>query len=278
MGAASLGCGVANEHSGAENPSKNQFVAHSKNRDSVKVKASARLDELSAGAAREGTDYMRAIVRAAVALSALALSFTAVQAQRYDGSAIIKFGVFGQGTRLDTRETQPVVASGSQDGFTGGFSGGIDFHLPHHLLLGVELDGSFGDARGFVNGTDYGFDYMLNMRGRLGVYVRPDLMIYATSGVSWLGFEAQQQGVGALKAVETVTGWTVGAGVEYEWHHVIVFGEYFHGWYGSREFNLANVRHEAEIDADVFRVGLKFKVGHDHHHDIGRVYDPKPLK
>ena len=221
---------------------------------------------------------MPIFARTGFALLLLAATFVPASAQRYDGSAIIKFGVFGQHTGMHVQETQPLSASGTQDsGYTGGFSSGIDFNISSRFMIGVEVDGSFGDARGLVNGTDYGFDYLFNLRGRVGAYLRPDLLVYATSGVSWLGFEAQQPGVG-IKAAETTAGYIVGGGVEFDWGPAILFGEYSRGFYGSREFNLAAVRHEAEFDVDIIRVGVKFKIGHDHDHASGREYDPRPLK
>jgi opacity protein-like surface antigen len=158
----------------------------------------------------------------------------------------------------------------------GGVSAGMDIQLPYNWLIGAEIDGSFGDSRGFVGVTDYGFDYMLNARGRIGFFARPELLVYATAGMSWIGFEAQQ-GPG-LKSSETVAGWNAGVGIEYQWDHVILFGEYFHAGFASHDFVLSGAR-SVDIDADVFRLGLKFKVGHDHSHpNWGRHYEPEPLK
>lgn len=220
---------------------------------------------------------MRALFRAGVAACALVAGSLPAAAQNYDGTAIIKFGAFGQYGSIGVSETAPAAASSTRDDFQGGLSAGMDFRLPYRLLLGVEIDASMGDSRNFVAGTDYGLDYIFNARGRFGFYVHPDWLLYAAAGVSWLGFEAQQQGVGDFKASETVGGWTVGAGIEYEWHHVLLFGEYLHAEYGARPFTLGIVRHEADLDADIFRLGIKFKVGHDHHH-WGRYYEPSPLK
>lgn len=226
---------------------------------------------------------MRAIARTVVGAVALAVSAgtTPAAAQNYDGGAIIKFGVFWQATQLRIAQELNGVGfgSGTQEGWLhGGLSAGIDWRLTRNWLAGVEIDGSFGDARGRINGIDYGLDYQFNIRGRLGYYTRPDLMIYGVTGLSYLGFEAQNSGVGRFKAAETVNGWNLGAGVEYEWHHVLLFGEYSHTFYDTREFSLGNSRYRADADADVFRLGVKFKVGHDHAHWIGRHYDPPPIK
>ena len=195
-------------------------------------------------------------------------------AQRYDGSGLVKFGVFGQGTFLNVDQSSPAVASSEPSGFAGGVSAGYDFRLYDRWLLGVEIDGSFGDARARAGLTDYGFDYLMTARGRLGVYVRPDWLLYGTAGVGYLGVEAQRPGLGN-KAAETMTGYVVGAGTEFDWHHVILFGEYLYGDFGERNFTLTgssglvptSVRHDASIDAHLVRLGIKFKVGHDYAHD-----------
>lgn len=198
----------------------------------------------------------------------------AAEAQRYDGSGVVKFGVFGQGTFLNVDQTLPVVASSEPSGFAGGVSAGYDFRLYDRWLLGVEIDGSFGDARARAGLTDYGFDYLLTARGRLGAYVRPGWLLYGTAGVGFLGIEAQRPGLG-LKADDTLTGYVVGAGTEIDWHHVILFGEYLYGDFGDRQFSIndntgffpATLRHDASFDAHLVRLGIKFKVGHDYSHD-----------
>lgn len=254
---------------------------------------------------------MRATVRAAAAILALAFGAAAgpAGAQSYDGNTIIKFGVFQQSMLLHMQDrlrvdgpvpfVQPADLTDSATVGTvlaGGLSIGIDFHLPYGLLAGFELDGSLGDAR--INNlhgarapifpTDYGFDYLLNLRGRLGYYTRPDLLIYGTAGYSYVGWEAHGKSTGSAKVAETVPGFILGVGLEYEWHHVLLFAEYSHGWYDSRAYTLrfqtptvpplpVNERHIADGEVDTIRLGIKFKVGHDHH-GWGRWYDPKPLK
>ncbi|HEX4893494.1 MAG TPA: outer membrane beta-barrel protein [Hyphomicrobiaceae bacterium] len=218
---------------------------------------------------------MRSLLRASAALLLLIAGSAPSLAQNYDGGAVLKFGVFGQTGPF--KFSEPAVGSSSRSDIMGGVSAGMDIQLPYNWMIGAEIDGSFGDSRGFVGPTDYGFDYMLNARGRVGYFAHPDLLVYATAGISWLGFEAQQGP--AIKTSETVGGWNVGVGVEYQWHHVILFGEYFHAGFASHDFTLNGGAHTVDIDADVFRLGLKFKVGHDHTHpNWGRHYEPEPLK
>ncbi len=209
--------------------------------------------------------------RAAVALAVLGAVATGATAQNFDGSGLLKFGVFGQGTFLDFGIARPMAGSAEPSGLSGGVSLGYDLVAKGHWLVGLEFDGSFGDAQATGQGTSYGFDYLSTLRARFGFFARPDWLVYGTAGIGWLGFEAQQPGVSS-KSMETVTGFVGGVGTEVAWSHVILFGEYLYGGFGSREFTLNNVRHEVDADAHIFRLGIKFKVGHDYAHDLDRGY------
>ncbi|MDX2154882.1 MAG: outer membrane beta-barrel protein [Hyphomicrobiaceae bacterium] len=211
-----------------------------------------------------------AFKRAAAAIVALGLAAGSAGAQSFDGTGVVKFGVFGQGNWLDVDISKPALFSVSPSGFGGGVSAGYDLVSKGRWLLGGEIDGSFGDAREKAFGIDYGFDYMLSLRARFGVFPRPDWLIYGTAGVGWLGTETQ---VGpGLKNMETVFGFVGGAGTEIDWHHVILFGEYLYGAFEDRSFTLAGVRHNYDPDAHIVRIGVKFKVGHDYEHEIDKGY------
>lgn len=212
------------------------------------------------------------VMRAAACCLALAMGMGSAGAQNFDGTGVVKFGVFGQGTWVDVGVTQPFIASASPSGFAGGVSAGYDWVSKGNWLAGIEVDGSFGDARGKAGTLDFGFDYQLNLRGRLGFYPRRDWLLYGTGGVGYLGIEAQNPGVGQ-KSANTLTGYVVGGGTEVDWNHVILFSEYLYGDFGDRNFNLSNVRFEATgVQTHLFRLGVKFKVGHDYVDDIDPVY------
>lgn len=208
---------------------------------------------------------------AAAALLLAMTGLTTASAQNYDGSGLVKFGVFGQGTFLELDERLPAIASGSPSGFSGGVSVGYDLTLHRNLLLGVEVDGSFGDVGDTPFLTDYGMDYLFTVRGRLGFYARPGWLIYGTAGVGFLGMEAQRPGIGN-KASETFTGFVGGIGTEVDWNHVILFSEYLYGNFDG-DFSvpqgtlLPPIDHKVDIDSHLVRVGVKFKVGHDYAHD-----------
>lgn len=195
-------------------------------------------------------------------------------AQRYDGGGLLKFGVFGQGTFLDLAIQQPGSGSASPGGLGVGVSFGYDIRTGSGFLYGIEADGSFGDARSTALGTGYGFDYLATLRGRAGFYTRPDLLIYGTAGVAFLGFEAQPTN-GGSKAYETLTGYTVGVGAEWDLAHTLLFAEYLYAGFGDRQFNVDAVRHDVDADAHLLRFGIKFKTGHDFEHGVSRgSYDP----
>jgi len=214
----------------------------------------------------------RFLKTAGAALLFVATGAVAASAQNYDGSGLVKFGVFGQGTFLDVDQSLPAIASGTASGVTGGVSAGYDLTFYRSLLIGIEVDGGFGDAREPIGFTDYGYDYLFTVRGRLGVYAHPGWLIYGTAGVGFLGFEAQQPGVG-LKSAQTATGFVGGIGTEFDWSpHFLVFSEYLYGNFGEATFDVPQVvgaaqPHRADLDAHMVRVGIKFKVGHDYAHD-----------
>ena len=217
---------------------------------------------------------------ASVALLLLVASGASpAQAQRYDGGGVLKFGVFGQGTFQNFDVIQPLSGSATANGLTAGLSFGFDVHYPGGWLLGLEVDGSFGDARGSTQGINFGFDYLATLRGRFGVYTRPDLLLYGTAGLAFLGVEVQDVG-STDKAAETLTGLTIGVGAEYDWHHVLLFSEYLYTGYGARSFSINDIRHQIEPDAHLLRFGIKFKTGHDYDHGVPRGHGDRyePLK
>ena len=218
------------------------------------------------------------LIALALTMSALSMSALtgAANAQNYDGDLLLRFGAFGQANILNYGITLPANGSASAGGVSGGLSVGIDYAPSPYYIMGIEMDASMGDARGnfnnAVNNVSYGLDYLFMLRGRFGVRPTHDWLIYGTAGLAFLGFEAQDH-VSGLKAMETVTGLTIGIGAEYAWHHVVLFGEYDYAAFGERSFTINGVRNTTDADTHMLRLGIKFNVGHDHH-SYGSFYDP----
>jgi opacity protein-like surface antigen len=218
------------------------------------------------------------LARAAVAfaLGAIVIGHTPAAAQNYDGSGLLRVGAFAQGMWIDSgfavTTVGPPVTTTTGTGSLEGFGGGISFGYDHrfgNFVLGVEADASFDNASKVIQTVDVGIDYFATFRGRLGFNVRPGLLIYATGGLALLGAEGKINISGTnFKTAKTFTGGTYGAGIEVDWSHLTFFVEYLHASFGSENFVFTTGENAIiDGDADVVRVGLKFKYGHDHSHD-----------
>ncbi len=214
------------------------------------------------------------------------------RAQNYDGAGLLRFGVFGQIAPTEFDVQRPLAARGSatETGGGAGASFGYDWMFQSGWILGIESDIAFDTLQVQRAGREFRVDYLSTTRARLGAYARPDLLLYATAGVGFLGtgFEGLRSPVTGVRGREdqTLVGWTAGAGAEFEWHGITFFGEYLFGDYGrlsARESTdvfvtdeLGNVttvtqllRGEADVTQHAFRLGVKFIIGHDFRADEG---------
>ena len=124
---------------------------------------------------------------------------------------------------------------------------------------------------------DHKLDWFATVRGRLGVTVTPDALIYATGGLAFGGIWHVGTIFNSTAAVAplfdvsqtTKMGWTVGAGVEAHlagnWTGKI---EYLHLDFGSASFAAADPLNatpialglNARITGDILRLGLNYKL------------------
>lgn len=239
---------------------------------------------------------IRHVIRALAGVLFLASAGMAhkAEAQNWDGSGTIRFGVFLQNSFIDydIRQTPPAGLgapfrqSASPNGFGVGISSGYDLRLGS-FVIGAEADVSFDDGRDKANGTveQYGIDYFATLRGRLGFLIHPNLLGYATVGYAALGAEYKRNGfagaaggTGGAKKYATLGGLVYGGGVEWDMGWGTSFIEYLHTDVGDWDFTAFATNNSVALDgsSDVVRLGLKFKVGHDHSHDVYR--RPEPLK
>lgn len=222
----------------------------------------------------------RTLASAAIALVCVALGqgATPAWAQNYDGSGVVRFGVFGQGTWVgaDVRETALVVppppgecldCSGSTNisGLGLGFSAGLDWRLHGNWMWGLEADWVYVGSSSIYGANRYTVDWTASARGRLGYHVHPGWLIYGTTGIAALGIEADAPAV--RDTATTRFGWTIGLGTEVDWHHVTLFGEYLYADLDSWRYDTGTTRYNVDTDNHLLRFGVKFKVGHHHYHD-----------
>lgn len=186
-------------------------------------------------------------------------------AQNYDGPGLLRFGIYGQGTWLDA--TTSITANGvgtdsSLDKAGFGASFGYDWRSAR-ILIGAEADvTTINDSYDFAGGS-IAADYVSTFRGRLGFFVHPGLVLYGTGGFALMN-AAYEPNNGAKEA-NSLSGWTAGGGVEYDWSGVVFFAEYLHMDFGQEKVTASPAAPAyTDVTADVARLGVKFKIGFDY--------------
>lgn len=242
-----------------------------------------------------GTILSKALAALSVAVGVTIALAAPVAAQNRDGSVMARFGVFGQGqytnidgTVIPITPPGPTFSNNVSTNFYGlGLSGGLDWHT-RGIVLGIEGDFSANGGSVGIGPAKYMSAYLATVRGRAGVKLMPDLLVYGTAGLGMLATDIRVDTTGA-KSQKTLPGFIYGAGLEREWKNVIFFGEYLRSDFGRNSTRVdqigtfgttASTGFDTGYDANVFRLGMKFKVGHDHSHDeISRDRDHHdPLK
>jgi outer membrane immunogenic protein len=190
-------------------------------------------------------------------------------AQNYEGPILLRFGAFGQGSWDTFKVTDSTPASGTAhaDGGAGGIVAGIDYRFANGVLIGAETDLAIGSIGGSFDGTNFDVDLWWTVRGRLGFHVRPDILVYGTAGAAFASVSAHNPNpfiIPTNREEITQPGWTAGGGVEWDlFHSTTLFAEYLHMGFHDWNFAPGIEAFHANLDADVFRVGVKFKVGYD---------------
>lgn len=95
------------------------------------------------------------------------------------------------------------------DGFIGGATLGYNFQRGQ-VVWGIETDFSYADIGGRDAGTSADVDWLWTLRGRVGLDMN-GWMPYFTGGLAVADLTAND---GTGSRGDTVTGWTVGGGVE----------------------------------------------------------------
>src|SRR5262245_42928099 len=114
----------------------------------------------------------------------------------------------------------PFTAEADQDGSGGVVGGHVGCNLQTgYWVWGLEGDGEWASISGDDNGAggdtnEFHSRWMASVRGRLGVSVDRTLF-YATGGVAFLGARSNVTNAPTESQSDTLTGWTVGAGIEH---------------------------------------------------------------
>jgi len=221
--------------------------------------------------------FLRGIARSAlVAAGLLAVCASGAPAQNYDGNHQVRFGTYLLGGRASgdatiTHGGSTFDAAHSHGIFGLGVSGGLEWIRRGAWSWGVEVDGAalWGNASvphtaGPAATTEISYDYLATVRGRAGLYLHRDFLWYGTVGVGFLGTEAK---TGANKVSSTQSGLVAGTGFEYDTGGALIFAEYLYAGFGEIDASTATTNYVYDANLHTFRVGVKFKVGHDWYHD-----------
>lgn len=138
-------------------------------------------------------------------------------------------GSYGFGGRAAT-----AAGRATTDGFTGGGFAGVQGQTGN-FVYGVEADVNYSGVDGTVGGTTVRNRYDGSLRGRAGVAVGDQLMVYGTAGAAMARTRVTDA---AGRDTGNMTGWTAGAGIEANvTQEVFARGEYRYTDYGSRTFD-----------------------------------------
>lgn len=205
-------------------------------------------------------------------------------AQNYDGSGVFRFGGYLQGAlmsqdieRTPAGTTTTTTGSADFEALGLGIAVGFDQRFGS-VVLGFESDITFDSGSGKFSPDEFNADYYLTVRGRLGVMLTKNWLLYGTAGWALLapefkGVGSTTSGTGATtlnKEYTYLSGWTAGGGLEYDYGPMVLFGEYLYTQYSNWDFasRISGTQYSMDSSASLIRGGVKFKVGHDYGLDL----------
>lgn len=189
------------------------------------------------------------------------------------------------------------TGSSSDRSFSGGVKAGYDWRQGHTVFGGVvdfgsldlDLDRTSTSAYAaaapgvpFRTTTALDTDWLLTARARLGWAVAPDLLVYATGGLAvtkihtTLHFSDDNgrfRGSGSGSNSETKTGWTIGAGAEWQLaRNWSLQAEYLYADFGSVSTSAgvltpafpaatSTLTTTTDLDVQTVRIGINYYFG-----------------
>ncbi|MGP0090774.1 MAG: outer membrane protein [Xanthobacteraceae bacterium] len=184
--------------------------------------------------------------------------------------------VGGASSRIATSDvttTPPTDTGTSYDpGVVGGGQVGCDVQAGR-WVIGVEGEFGAGNIGGSAINGATGFSIESKIRwlatatGRLGFLFAPGTLLYARGGGAWSrdSLEIDIPPPPLSTAIDSRSGWTVGAGIEQRfWANVSGFVEFNYADFGSRTVQFSPVfPHSIDENIQEVLVGLNFRFGGD---------------
>ena len=227
---------------------------------------------------------------AAVAAAALFSVSAPALAQNWEAAHQLRAGMFVQGGHTtfngndgfasDSRTTGATgfgVTAGAEMLRAGGWTFGLEGDLGQTGATKTSLANLGANAKNNVAGVQYAADYFGSLRGRVGLEVVKNWVLYGTGGIGFRGVSITD-GLGD-KNERTLYGGVYGGGSE--WHigqSTILFAEYLHNDYHNGQIPLqtqgntfppstTTTNYQISGHSDAFRIGAKFKLGFDNYTD-----------
>ena len=164
-------------------------------------------------------------------------------------------------------------ANPDADDWLGGVYGGFNYQMPNNVVFGGDVDFAWTGADSFEpwavigdgSGANFELDWEGAVRARLG-YAWDRFMPYIAGGVAFGRVTVESiDPAGALLASshDTLTGWTIGGGMEYAFTDNLLFrAEYRYTDFGEGDFDLTPdgfIQGTSDLTTNDVRFGLAYK-------------------
>jgi hypothetical protein len=202
-----------------------------------------------------------------VVLASASATSPSALAQNVDGNHQVRFGVFGAiGPTTGTAALDTTTENYSIFSYGIGVSAGLEWVRRTDYSWGVEVDTTALGGNNTAAINEISPNLLTTVRLRGGRHIRPDLFWYGTIGAGFLSSETKY--VVGTKVFQTRTGLVLGTGLEWDFRGALVTAEYLWGDFGTFNATPTGLApHRYDADMHVFRLGLKFRVAHDHYDD-----------
>lgn len=174
----------------------------------------------------------------------------------------------------DAEMSDPLFGDTSQpdaDDWLGGIYGGFNYQMTNNVVLGGELDFAWTGADAFApwepslaGGTNIELDWEGALRGRLG-YAVDRFLPYIAGGVAFGRVTVESidpTGFPLASSHDTLTGWTIGAGLDYAFTDNLQFrAEYRYTDFGDGDFTLDGTGRtgSGDLKTNDVRFGIAYK-------------------
>jgi len=188
--------------------------------------------------------------------------------------ASIGYGWAKADTSYDNTGFPGFGASVNPDGFLGGIYGGFNYQFDNHVVLGAEADINYADIRGDgvlhnpagVLDNSQTFESRVRWEGAIRAragYAIDRFLPYIAGGVAFAQYDVDNtvRVTTSRMLDKTVTGWTIGAGVDYAFtDNLIGRAEYRYSDFGSRRADEGIWQpFHADLSTNEVRIGFAYK-------------------